>query len=293
MPHHYTSKTYADASTQLDSACKWLQSIGINFSPTRVGKYRKIFAAVAKHQQSKTVSAFLEGNKFEEWVNAAHEVAEISRIFEGLSTQDNANLIQRLKRALKGHDRYVLEDNDSSGRDFSFELSVAAKFVRSGYAVDFGHDADIAVDMKPFSFYAECKRLKSKLQIEKRIAEGLQQLVTRYEASPNPTQARGILVLSIGKTVNSDLGLLVANSSEALADAAFRHNAAFIAQYKSSWQMGVDHRTLGVAIILDAPGIIESENKLVTCHEITMNNSVPVETENHALLFRVAHQVFG
>lgn len=291
--HHYTSKTYPDASAQLERACAWLQNIGINYSPTRVGKYRKLFAAVAKHQQSKTLDSFLKGEKFEEWVNAVHEVAEITRIFEDLNTQDDAALVQRLKKALKGHDRYVLEDNDSSGRDFSFELSVASKFVRSGYSVDFGHDADVVVDIEHFKFYVECKRLKSKLQIEKRVAEGLEQLVTRYEGSPNPSLTRGILVLSIGKIVNSDLGLLVDKNAKALSDAAFRYNAAFIAQYKSFWQVEVDQRTLGAAVILDAPGVIDTENKLVTCHEISMSNSVPVETENYALLFRVAHQVFG
>ena len=151
MPHYYTS-TYVEASAKLESACAWLQSIGINYSPTRVGKYRKLFAAVAKHQQLKTLDTFLKGEKFEEWVNAAHEVAEVTRIFEGLSTQDNADLVQRLKKALKGHESYVMDDNDQSGRDFSLELSVAAKFARSGYSIDFGHDADIAADIEEFKF---------------------------------------------------------------------------------------------------------------------------------------------
>jgi hypothetical protein len=293
VKHRYTSKTYIDASAELDRACAWLRDIGINYSPTRVGKYRKLFASIAKHQQSKTLPAFLERETFESWVNAVHEVAEISRIFEGLSAQDNKNLIQRLQKSLKGHDKYVLEDNDSSGRDFSFELSVAAKFVRSGYTVDFSHDADVAVDIEQFKFYVECKRLKSENQIEKRISEGLNQLTTRYEGSQNPSLTRGILALSIGKTINADLGLLVAENPMTLADVAFRHNAGFIETYKSCWQMNVDQRTLGVAIILDAPGVIEAEKKLVTCHEITIINSVPVDTDNYALLHRVAHQVFG
>lgn len=293
MTHQYTSKTYIDASAQLDRACAWLADIGINYSPTRVGKYKKIFTSMAKHQQAERLQALLEEELFENWVNAVHEVAEITRIFEGLNTQDNNNLIQRLKKSLKGHDKYVLEDNDSSGRDFSFELAVAAKFARCGYSIDFGHDADVAVDIEQFKFYVECKRLKSEPQVEKRISEGLKQLTMRYESSPTPSQARGILVLSTGKMLNSKLGLLVADNSKTLADAAFSHNEGFIDRYKSCWQADVDQRTLGVAVILDAPGVIESEKKLVTCHEITINNSIPVETDNYALLLRVAHKVFG
>lgn len=293
MPHYYTSQTYVEASARLDSACTWLQSIGVNYSPTRLGRYRKLFEAFAKHQQSNTLDAFAKGANFGEWANAVHEVAEITRIFDGLNTQDSENLIQRLKKALKGHEMYALDDDRHSGRDFGLELSVAAKFVRSGYSVDFGHDADVAVDIEGFKFYAECKRLKSELQIEKRISEGLKQLITRYESSPSPSLSRGILVLSIGKIVNSNLGLLVAEDSRALADAAFRYNVTFIERYKSCWQMDVDQRTLGVVIILDAPGEIKAENKLVTCHEITVNNSVPVNTKNYEFLFRVTHQVFG
>lgn len=293
MSHHYTSQTYVEASARLDSACTWLHSIGVNYSPTRLGRYRKLFETFAKHQQSDTLDAFADSANFEDWANAVHEVAEITRIFDGLNTQDSKSLVERLKKALKGHEMYALDDNDLSGRDFGLELSVAAKFVRSGYSVDFGHDADVAVDIEDFKFYAECKRLKSELQIEKRISEGLKQLVTRYESSPSPSLSRGILVLSIGKIVNSNLGLLVAEDSRALADAAFRYNVAFIERFKSCWQKDVDQRTLGVAIILDAPGEIKTEKKLVTCHEITVNNSVPVGTENYEFLFRVTHQVFG
>lgn len=292
MSHYYTSQTYVEASVRLDSACTWLQSIGVNYSPTRLGRYRKLFETFAKHQQSNTLNAFADGANFEDWANAVHEVAKITRIFEGLNTQDNKNLVERLKKALKGHEMYALDDNDHSGRDFGLELSVAAKFVQSGYSVDFGHDADVAVDIENFKFYVECKRLKSELQIEKRITEGLKQLVTRYKGSPTPSLSRGILVLSIGKIVNSNLGLLVAENSRALADAAFRYNVAFIEQYKSCWQLNVDQRTLGVAIILDAPGEIKAEKKLVTCHEITVNNSVPINTENYEFLFRITHQVF-
>lgn len=293
MPDRYTSQTYINASAQLEAACEWLQRIGINYLPTRLGKYRKLFSTVAKHQQSKTLDTFLIGANFEEWVNAVHEVAEINRIFEGLSAEDDETLVQRLKKSLKGHEKNILEKIDTSGRDFSLELSVAAKFVRKGYLVDFGHDADVAVEIEDFRFYVECKRLKSRLQVEKRISEGLVQLVRRYESSPNPSKAHGILVLSIGRIANPNLGLLVADSYQALGEAAFRLNLAFIAEYNSCWQTNVDKRTLGVCIILDSPGCIQAENKLVTIHEITMNNSVSINSEEHKIIFPIVYRAFG
>lgn len=293
MAHHYASTTYVGASAQLDRACEWLNAIGINYSPTRVGKYRKLFASVARHQLSNTLERFHEDGQFEEWVNAVHEVAEINRIFDGLSEQDGIDLVQRLKKSLKGHHLHVFEDDDSSGRDFSFELSIAAKFVRRGFAVDFGDDADVAVDIGSVRFFVECKRLKSALQIEKRISDGLKQLVTRYENAPTPAMARGLLALSIGRIANEEFGLLVGQNAKALADAAFRHNAAFISAYKSHWQLGVDPRTLGAVVVLDTPGMVEEEKKLVTCHEMTMNNSVPIDSDDYQFLLHVAGQVFA
>ena len=130
-------------------------------------------------------------------------------MYEGLSGEANPLLNERLKDSLKGQELYVLDSENRSGRDFSFELATAAKFVRAGLAVDFGHEADLRVQINGFTFFVECKRLKSAKKIRKRIKEGINQLHKRYVKSENSHTARGMLALSIGKTVNKNLGLLV------------------------------------------------------------------------------------
>lgn len=292
MSHYYMSQTYVAASAQLDDACAWLESLGIEFSRTRVGKYKALFAALARHQLANNLDAFYEEYTFASWVNAAHEVAELVRIYEGLSVHREASLVSRLREALKGHELYVLDNNDRSGRDFSLELSIAAKFSRAGLSIDFGHDADLKTEIQGSPFYVECKRFKSANKVDQRLKDGLKQLQTRYEKSERPTDARGILVASIGKTINSELGLLEAEDPKALGEKAFRHNRAFIERHKRHWQTKVDRRTLGVAVILDTPGMISRNKQLLTCHEVAINNSVPINTPDHAFLLQMAAQVF-
>lgn len=186
----------------------------------------------------------------------------------------------------------MLDSEHRSGRDFSFELSMAAKFVSAGLTVDFGHDADLRVPLNDLTFFVECKRLKSPQQIQKRIKEGAKQLHKRYVKSETPHKARGMLAISIGKTVNEKLGLLEGSSPTELGQTAFAHNRAFIEKYKSYWQAPKDGRTIGVAVVLDAPGILKGERQLTTLHEVTMNNAVPVDTAEYRLLIGMADHVF-
>ncbi|HET7369698.1 MAG TPA: hypothetical protein VFK45_02530 [Gammaproteobacteria bacterium] len=292
MTHYYASDTYIEAYRKLEEACAWLEGLGIEYSKTRVGRYEKIFGALAEHQLADTLDTFYAECSFEMWANAVHEVAELVRMYEGLSGEFDPSLTARLKEALKGQELYVLDSENRSGRDFSFELATAAKFVKAGLAVDFGHDADLKVQMNGFTLFVECKRLKSSKKIQKRIKDGLHQLHRRYVKAENPATARGMLALSIGKTINEKLGLLEGDDHKTLGSKAFEHTRAFIQKYESFWQGNSDRRTLGVAIILDSPGIITSRKQLVTCHEVTINNSVPLNTPDHFLLLRIAGHVF-
>jgi hypothetical protein len=292
MTGFYTSQTYVNASAQLDSVCNWLESIGVEYSRTRFGKYKVLFSDLAEHQRAGNLDAFYDEYTFESYVNAVHEVAELMRIYEGLNGQNNPNMVTRLRKSLKGHELYISDLKDRTGRDFSLELAMAAKFARNGYDINFGHEADLEVDIKGIPFYVECKRLKSPKKIKTRIKEGLDQLHRRYVKSKLPAQARGLLILSIGKIYNSNLGLLEADNPKSIGDKAFAYNQVFINKYRSYWQTNVDQRTLGTGIVLDTPGILKPVKQLITCHEVAINNSVPINTSDYYLLRKIADHVF-
>lgn len=291
--HNYISNTYVEASAKIDQACAWLDALGIEYSRTRIGRYKDLFGALAKHQLAGTLDTFYDQYPFESWVNAAHEVAELTRIYDGLNGQTASALVSRLREATKGQELYVLDSEHRSGRDFSFELSIAAKFVSAGLPVDFGHDADLRIPLDGLTFFVECKRLKSPRQIQKRIKEGIKQLHKRYVKSEDPQTARGMLAISIGKTVNEKLGLLEGNSPDELGQKAFAYNHAFINKHRSNWQSPKDSRTIGVAVVLDSPGMLTVNKQLITLHEVAMNNSVPPSTPEYGLLVGVAERVFN
>lgn len=295
MRHSYSSTTYISAADRFDLACDWLNSLGIQYSATRVGQYQRILRRLALCQQSGTLDDFNSSYPFEVWVNAALEAAEIVRIFEGLSGEKHLGLVEKIKDAVSGHELYVLDKSDRSGRDVGLELAAAAKFALAGYQVDLTGSADVSVKFGTHPLYVECKRIKSKAQINKRLKEGVKQLHKRYVSSDIPPAARGMLVVSISKLVNENLGLLEAKDDVELGDKATYHNVKFIDAHKASWQHPkMDGRTLGVAVVLDVPGVLLSKNRqLVTCHEITMNNSVPPSSENYALLMQVAGKIFA
>ncbi len=297
MALKYSTQSFTNASDRLDAACAWLKSIGINYSPTRVGKYRKIFADVAARQQTQSFEAYSSpGNdsKFKEWINATHEVAEIIGICEALSSEQNEQFVITLKKALRGHESQILDNDDRSGRDFSFELSIASKFIKAGYTLDFGHDADIATNIENHEFFAECKRPRSHKKAAERISEGLKQLEARYESSKDPKNARGILVIAIGKVVNAELGLLISPSAEHLSDSAFAHTQSFVARYRGLWQGTTDPRTLATVVILDTPAIIESTKKtLVTCREVAISNCIHPSHADHEFMRRATASIFN
>lgn len=292
MTHYYDSQTYIAASARLDEACSWFSRLGIKTSPTRIGRYQKIFSALAKYQENNTIEKFFENYTLTSFVNAAHEVAELVRIYEGLNEHQDASLVERLRDSLKGHELFVMDDKDRSGRDFSLELAIASKFSRAGLPVDFGHQADLRTAFSGREVFVECKRLKSSAQVKRRIKEGLTQLETRYAQSKEPTNARGLLILSIAKLINAELGVLEAQSHKHLGDLAFAYTRSLIEHHRALWQAEVDQRTLGVAVVLDVPGLVGKTKKLVTCHQVAMNNCGPIESPNYLLLEELSYHVF-
>ena len=160
MTHAFLSQTFIAASQKLDQACDWIEALGIQYSPTRLGRYKALFSSLAKHQSSNSLDGFFEEYTRGALFNAAHEAAQVVRIYEGLVDQTDPQLVPRVREALRGHELFILDHEDRSGRDFTFELAIASKFARAGLPVNFGHRADLQTRYQEFEFFVECKRLK-------------------------------------------------------------------------------------------------------------------------------------
>ena len=104
---------------------------------------------------------------------------------------------------------------------------------------------------------------------------------------------RGLLVLSVSKIININFGILDVESVESLAHTLSAYNKRFIKDYSSYWQRHPEKRTLGVAVILDTPAIVKSSNLLTTCHDVALNNAIPVSSPDYRLLLGIAQDVFS
>ena len=266
------TQSYSDASSKLEEACAWLRTAGINFSANRVGHYRRIFVALANAQRVGKFDEFANHYGRQDFVNAVVERAQIVRIHDGLAQLQDPALINRLKQSMRGTALYVMDHDDRSGRDFSLELDILAGFARAGYQIDFNSAADIKASRAKLPDFVECKRLKSENSIPENIRKGLKQLKNRYKSATNPDECRGLLVLSIGKIINPNFGVLEGRTVDELANMCAQHVDYFANRHRHYWNhQGVDHRTLGVAIILDAPGQVGDSGPLYSMHEAAID----------------------
>lgn len=299
MLNIYKTTSYIEASAELNEACDWLVNVGIKISKTRIDKYKVIFIALSEAQKNDKLDEYVKSISIYDFTNAIYEVAEIIKIYKGLCHIKDKQLFERINKLTKSHELYVSDNSGRSGRDFAFELTIAAKFALQNYIIDYNHKADLFVKFNKIDLFVECKRLKSKKKITKNIKKGLKQLRERYKSSDKPESSYGILVLSIAKIYNENLGILEATTSHELGEKAQAYNDFFVKQYNGQWQYpnSGDGRTLGVFIVFSSIGAIKTDNKskitYTTFNEVAMTNTVSTLTDNYQLLLNIALNVFN
>jgi predicted transcriptional regulator with HTH domain len=173
-----------------------------------------------------------------------------------------------VRKALNGGSRFTADNAQSSGRDFAFELYVAAYFSNANCVIDWklnNDEPDVFVEISGQTLIAECKRPRVVQKIEKNIKGALSQLKSRYEKYP---EAFGIGVISLEKCLNPQLKYWqvdLPQQAEALAQTML-HDA--VKSYRRFWQSREqDHRTLGLIFLLNLPVAIGREKVMCNVHQ--------------------------
>lgn len=291
--HNFSKSSYIEVYDEFEKACDWLASCGVHYSKSRINKYKEILAKLAEAQKSNSLFDIRDDIKFVEFVNSAQEAEEVISIYRGLS-QINSDLFQdRLVKILKGTEFRVDELHNSHGRDIAFELLVAAKFANSGFPVDFGTEADLKVEYKNVTLFVECKRIKSRKKVQRRIKEALKQLHKRYKTASDPSFSKGLLSLSIGNIINPDMKLLTGKTAIDVGEMAAKYNAWFIEKYKKYLHNTKDKRTIGSIVVFTTPSVITDENLLTRCSQVSLNNSCDKDSIDYLWLTDIADNVFS
>jgi len=192
--------------------CEWFSELGFTYSKTRYGIYKKYFnnfISAAKNEE--VVDDFLEFKK--SFDNAYIEANEIIRIHRNLKEMNSSEFIDQIKKIVSGQE-FRANSNDDQARDFLFELSVAARFIKAGYKVNLTGICDVVVDLGlEGSLFVECKRIKSNKRLADNVKKANKQIVKRLKSSKS-SKVKGLVAVNITDLIPKPT-MLAPDSSEA------------------------------------------------------------------------------
>ncbi len=224
-----------------DKAKEWLEQKKLRIDRTRFCKYRKIaddyflkFKGV-KYKETEILWAFAE----------LHDLLEIHH---HLNLVEDSKVEDSLRKIIAGPVLLADEKKDGGsiqGRNFTFELYAASRFLRAGLNVFFKSEADINIDIQGTLLHVECKRVVSGNNLENLINGAIDQIEKRCQSCHND---RGIVVISISKILfkeqeNNTLGYLYEhkNISSLLHASSLRFGDDLSLRFRS-----VSNKNLGI-----------------------------------------------
>lgn len=268
--HNFSSISFEGIYDDVQRACAWLSSIGCTVSPTRIGTYQRDIRALADNYKSDKAMQLTEPKRFEQLLFSIYEATEFVAIFRGLESYKHESLIPKLKELASGPIRGTDEKSNSSSnraRNTGYELLTAARLAAAGYDIDLSTDADIIARRDGFDLYVECKRPQSPDAINSNLKDALRQLRNRYESSPDPAAARGMVALSINKAVPVASQLLKTKNHQT-AGAEFHHVVKqFQDEHAHRWKNMTEIRTVALMLDFRTLAILNHENMIATGHQ--------------------------
>ena len=188
---------------QFTEACEWIdRELGFKYKSTRIGEYEdnlKLFVNEAGTIPEDDKELM---DRFYIFMQSATEACQIIRIWNTFKGGDHKGLRERVKEIMKGKSlrpeaikKNSKNNSDDPARDFSFELNIASRFLKSGYDIDLTEECDVVVDLNGKKLYVECKRIKSSKQLKKRVKSASEQITRRIGANRN--KKYGLVALDV------------------------------------------------------------------------------------------------
>jgi hypothetical protein len=199
-----------DIMKKLPKIIAWMVALGL---PARNSRYARYEEHINKFYRDGLNPLSEEGKQFFKELNQAYrECIDIYLVYKCFEHVTHPNFIATLSKVVAGKDVPDLEVAGAS-RNFLFELLVAARFHLAGYAIDFDDTSDVVAKRNGLIVRAECKRLVSEKQLEKRINYAAGQLaMTMTEADE---EAVGIVYIDVSSCVLPDVRQVVKTADEA------------------------------------------------------------------------------
>lgn len=185
---------FEDMLNDYDNAKIWLESVGIKIALGRFQSYRKLIAESIKHEKFNSPDV---NDSDTLWAIA--ELHDLLDIYEYLHDFDPSLIEKTLKWLKNGPTLLSDEPNDGGGihgRNFTFELYTASRFLRAGLDVSYHSEADVNISLLNTLIHVECKRAVTENNLESLIEKAIYQI----DRSCNENSSdRGLIVLSLSK----------------------------------------------------------------------------------------------
>lgn len=173
--------------SKFEEVCAWFDSLGFRFAISRYGIYHKNLQKLKELSNGEKILKDTSDENLvaiiKEMMNSHVEANEIIRIYNDLKGLDIQEYLDQIKKVITGQEFRATSESDPA-RDFLFELSMAARFLRAGYKISLKSICDIEVKLPDGRIlFVECKRVKSLKKLSKNIKNANQQIVRRIKDS--------------------------------------------------------------------------------------------------------------
>ncbi|MCJ0972299.1 hypothetical protein MST27_02805 [Pseudomonas sp. PS1] len=268
------ARTYHENGAQIATAfrevCDWLKSLGVFSASNRFSTYLKIF----DNFESEAPYALQSDENFRNYVVVQGEVTELIRIRKWLDSLDSEDYLNQLKKVTSGKP-FASQANADPARDFTFELSIAARFLAAGYPVDVTGMADTIAHVGPYKIYVECKRIQSPSKVLKRIKEAQKQIGVRLSADAS-SKSRGLVACKISEVLNPALTTPIYSNASRFRHESEKSLKAYIRENEENLKKHTAKKQLGILFENNINGVVYDESslnpepKIINCRGATL-----------------------
>ena len=234
---------------------KWLKNHGCNVSTGRFAQYLEFLSYLQhceEHRVREPKYNMLEVALFH------REILELAFVFTRFTRQETDVTTELIKRILQGHALPTDNAEAERCRNFLLQLRAAAYFMDSGFDVSVNSAADVVAKKDGKTYYVECKRLYSQIQVGKRFSELRDQLLTRLRGQAEKGEAFGIAWVDPTSLLVGRIGVYSAYSRVA-CQVAVRTDLNLFANQCPFRKLQDDPRILAVMLQVVWPSICADE----------------------------------
>ena len=254
FPHSTLVRSGEELAVQGKESVEWLRELGVSKPADRYHGYLRAFEAFKNFKGDEAGRT----DKFKSYVNAQAELYELSRVRSALAEVDSEHYINTLKRISQGQPFRHVAENDP-GRDYLFEMSIAARLLKAGHEVELNHIADVVTRIEGRKIYFEAKRIKSVAKLASRVSEANSQLKKRL-AQDSSSKSRGIVAVNVTDVINPDCEMMLLRERQDLRKEHSKVFNEFVTSNPEHFHKGEHSKCLGAFIESSWQGIIVNDD---------------------------------